>query len=120
MPKKKPPSKNDNVSLLQNTGSQKKRFVATPLLTKQIGVFELVFFLKPNTLMLNKKHNLKSGEKKTNIRERDLKEKTRQETKKEKRFMKKNFVIEYFDVVLFMKQKQRKMKRRRERQRKRN
>ena len=31
--------------------------------------------------------------------------------KKEKRLMKENFVIEYFDVVLFMKQKQRRKKR---------
>ena len=31
--------------------------------------------------------------------------------KKEKILMKENFVIEYFDVVLFMKQKQRRKKR---------
>ena len=46
------------------------------------------------------------------IRERHFKEKTRQETKKrERRLIKENFVIEYFDVVLFMKQKQRRKKR---------
>ena len=58
--------------------------------------------------MLNKKHTLKPGK---NIRKRDFKEKTRQQTKKEKILMKKNFVIEYVDVVLFMKQKQRRKKR---------
>ena len=57
--------------------------------------------------MLNKKPNLKSG-KKTKIRKGDLKEKRREETNQnEKGLMNKNFVIEYFDVVLVMKQKQR-------------
>ena len=57
--------------------------------------------------MLNKKQNLKSGTK-AKIRKGDLKEKRREETNKnEKGLMNKNFVIEYFDVVLFMKQKQR-------------
>ena len=60
--------------------------------------------------MLNKKQNLKSG-KKTKIRKGNLKEKRREETNKnEKGLMNKNFVIEYFDVVLFMKQKQRRKK----------
>ena len=54
------------------------------------------------------KHNLNHQEGKD--KKRDFKEKTRQETKKEKRLMKENFVIEYFDVVLFMKQKQRRKK----------
>ena len=39
-------------------------------------------------MMLNKKHNSKSG-KKTKIRKRDFKEKTRQETKKENILMNK-------------------------------
>ena len=44
---------------------------------------------------------------KTKIIKRDLKEKTRQETKTRERIDETNFVIEYFDVVLFMKQKPR-------------
>ena len=59
---------------------------------------------------VEQKHNLKSA-KKIKIRQRDFKEKRRQETKEEKRLMKENFVIEYFDVVLFLKQKQRRKKR---------
>ena len=56
--------------------------------------------------MLSKKPNLKSGKKKQ--RKGDLKGKRREETNKnEKGLMNKNFVIEYFDVVPFMKQKQR-------------
>ena len=43
---------------------------------------------------------------KTKIGKKDFEEKTRQETKIEKILMKENFVIEYFDVVLFMKQKE--------------
>ena len=53
-----------------------------------------------------KKQNLK--QEKTKIRKGDLKEKRREDTNKhEKILMNKNFVIEYFDVVPFMKQKQR-------------
>ena len=37
-------------------------------------------------MMLNKKHNSKSGKKKTKIRKRDFKEKTRQETQKREHF----------------------------------
>ena len=48
---------------------------------------------------------------KTKIGKKDFEEKTRQETKIKKIWMKENFVIEYFDVVLFMKQKQRRKKR---------
>ena len=53
---------------------------------KNIVFFQLGF-LKPKTMMLNRKHNSKSG--KTKIRKRYFKEKTRQETKKEKILMKK-------------------------------
>ena len=48
---------------------------------------------------------------KTKIGKKDFEEQTRQETKIEKILMKENFVIEYFDVVLIMKQKQRRKKR---------
>ena len=60
--------------------------------------------------MLNKKHNLKSGKIK-DMKKVSIQRETRQETKKEKLLMKGNFAIEYFDVVLFMKQKQRRKKR---------
>ena len=63
-------------------------------------------FLKKN-IDVEQKTKLKS-EKKAKIRKGDLKEKRREETNKiEKGLMNKNFVIEYFDVVPFMKQKQR-------------
>ena len=42
-------------------------------------LFLKLFVLKPKTFMLNKKHNLKSGNSKD--KKRDLKEETRQETK---------------------------------------
>ena len=65
--------------------------------------FVTCFFFKKN-IDVKQKQNLKSG-RKTKIRKGDLKEKRREETNKnEKGLMKNNFVIEYFDVVLFMKQ----------------
>ena len=54
--------------------------------------------------MLNKKHNLKSGNSKD--KRKGFETKTRKKPKQEKGFQGKN-AIEYFDVVLFMKQKQR-------------
>ena len=60
--------------------------------------------------MLNKKHNLKSGNSKDT--KKGFERQTRQETReKEKILMKKKCAIEYFDVVPFMKQKQRRKKR---------
>ena len=44
------------------------------------NVFFNLGFLKPKTMMLNKKHNSKSGKNKD--KKRDFKEKTRQETQK--------------------------------------
>ena len=87
---KKWPKKTMILHILQNTSSKTNVLLQPPLLTK-IGVFQHV--LKAETLMLNKKHNLKSGNAKT--RKRDLKEKTRQETKKEKGLMKKlcNWIV---------------------------
>ena len=52
--------------------------------------------------MLNKKHNLKSGKGKDKKKGFQWKNKTDNPPKN-----KKHFVIEYCDVVLFMKQKQR-------------
>ena len=60
-------------------------------------------------MMLNKKHNLKWG--KCKDKKKGFQRENKQETKKEEILMKENFVIEYFDVVLFMKQKQRRNKR---------
>ena len=64
---------------MQNTGSSKNRFVATPLLTKKL-CFVKLFVLKPKTLRLNKKHNLKSGNSKD--KKKGFERKTRQETQK--------------------------------------
>ena len=61
--KKKCQKKNDNFSHFAKHRFIKKktRFVATPFFLKKC-VFQLVF-LKPKTMMLNKKHNSKSGKK---------------------------------------------------------
>ena len=64
--------------------------------------------------MLNKKHNLKSGNSKD--KKRDLKETQDRKPKKEKRLMKKTVAIECFDVVPFMKQKAKKKEKERKRQ----
>ena len=81
----------------------KKPFCCNPPLDQKWAFYKL--FLKEETLMLNKEHNLNLGTK-TKIRKRDLKEKTRQETKTTERIDGKN-QISYFDVVLSMKEKQR-------------
>ena len=89
---------------------QKKTFCCTPFVKK-------LCFL--NLHLSKKKHwcwtkNKTSG-KKTKIGKGNLKEKRREETNKnEKGLMNENFVIEYFDVVLFMKQKQRRKKKEKE------
>ena len=59
--------------------------------------------------MLNKKHNLKSGNSKD--KKRDLKEKQDRKPQKRKNIDQEKIAIEYFDVVPFMKQKQRRKKR---------
>ena len=61
--------------------------------------------------MLNKKHNLKSGKKNNKDEKGISKRKEDRKPKKDKQLTKENFVVEYFDVVLFMKQKQRRKKR---------
>ena len=60
--------------------------------------------------MLNKKQNLKSGKKQRYGKGICKKKEERKPTKNEKGLMKKNFLIEYFDVVLFKKQKHRRKK----------
>ena len=79
-------------------------------------VFNLSFFFETKNIDVEQKHNLKITKNKD--KKRDFKEKTRQE--KKKGLMKNNFVIEYFDVVLFMKQsKEQKQKKEEQRKRKR-
>ena len=76
--KKKP--KNDNFShFAKHRFIKKKTLCCNPPLDQKL-VFFNVGFSKPKTMMLNKKHNSKSGQNKDN--KRDFKEKTRQETKK--------------------------------------
>ena len=78
------PKKNDNFwHFAKHRFIKKKPFCCNPPFLKKC-VFQLVF-LKPKTMMLNKKHSSKSG-KKTKIRKRDFKEKTRQETQKREHF----------------------------------
>ena len=91
-----------------------------PAFWPKIGVFQLGF-LKPKTMMLNKKHNSKSG-KKTKIRKRDFKEKTRQETQKREHFdEQKKFQFNIF-MLFFSRNKsteERKKKKRQKQERKR-
>ena len=55
---------------------QKKPFCCNPLFTKHFCFFFKLGFLKPKTLMLNKKHNLKSGKSKDKKKEFERKNKT--------------------------------------------
>ena len=104
---KKWTQKNDNFShFAKHRLIKKTRFVA-PLLTQKFLFFKLCVW-KSKTLMLNKKHNLKSGNSKD--KRKGFETKNKKETKKRERISGKN-AIEYFDVVLFMKQKQRRKER---------
>ena len=87
-PKNGPPQKKTiTFDILQSTGSLKKRFVATPLLTKNFCFFKVVCFETKN-IDVEQKHNL--NQEIAKIRKRDLKEKTTQETqKRENKWMKK-------------------------------
>ena len=79
--------KNDNFwHFAKDRPMKKKTFFCNPPFHQKLVFFKLAF-LKPKTIMLNRKHNVKSGNSKD--KKRDLKEKTRQETKKEKSLMKK-------------------------------
>ena len=113
MPKKLPKKKNDNFShFAKHRFIKKNRYVATPLFLKKC-VFLNLHSLKPNT-DVEQKTKLKIR-KKAKIRKGTLQEKRREETNKnEKGLMKKNFLIEYFDVVLFKKQKHRRKKKEKE------
>ena len=83
--------KNDNFShFAKHRFIKKKPFCCNPPFDQKLVFFNFDF-LKPKTLMLNKKHNLKSG--KAKIRKRDWKEKTRQETKKKEKIDEKKVAI---------------------------
>ena len=55
--------------------------------------------------MLNKKHNLKSG--KSKDKKKGFQTENNTENPKKEKILQEKIAIEYFDVVLFMKQKQR-------------
>ena len=80
-------------------------FCCNPPLDQNLVFFQHVFETK--NIDVEQKHNLTS--RKAKIR-KGIKEKTRQETPKREGIDKKHIVIEYFDVVLFVKQKQRRQK----------
>ena len=63
-------------------------------------VFKFVC-LRPKTFMVNKKHNLKSGKNKDNRKGFERENKTENPRERERIDYNKNFVIEYFDVVIF-------------------
>ena len=107
---KKWPKKNDNFWHFPKHGLiQKKPVLLQPPFWPKISVFFKLSVLKPKTLMLNKKHNLKWGNSKD--KKKELETKKRQETKKRENISeKKKLAIEYFDVVPFMKEKQRRKK----------
>ena len=64
-----------------------------------------LFFLKLKALMLNKKHNLKSGKNKDKKKGFET-EKQDRKPKERENISGKQIAIEYFHVFLFMKQKQ--------------
>ena len=83
--------KNDNFSHFAKHRFIKNTVLLQPPFWPKIGVFQLWFF-QPKTLMLNKKHNLKSGKRKDKKKGLKRKNKTENQTK-EKRLMKKNVAI---------------------------
>ena len=102
--------KNDNFSYFAKHRLIKENVLLQPPFSPKIVVFQLWFFLKPKTLMLNK--NITSNQEIAKIRKKRFETKKQdKKPKKEKILMKKNVAIEYFDVVPFMKQKQRRKKR---------
>ena len=107
---KKMAKKNDNFSHFAKQRLIKKTVLLQPPFWPKNSVF--CFFklsvLKPKTLMLNKKHNLKWGNSKD--KKKELERKKDRKPKKEKLLMKKKLAIEFFDVVPFMKEKQRRKK----------
>ena len=92
--------------ILQNTSYKKNVLLQLPFWPK-IGVFfSTCVFLKPKTLMLNKKHNWIP--RKAKIRKRDLKKKTRHESKKTHTgLMKKTLQLNLLMFLVFKKQNQR-------------
>ena len=93
-------NKNDNFSHFAKHRLFKKPQCCNPPLDPKLVCF---FFIKKRNIDVEQKTNFKIRENKD--KERGFRE-IKEETKKEKELMKINCVIEYIDVVLFMKQKQ--------------
>ena len=68
------------------------------------------FFFETKNNDVEEKHNLKSA-KKSKDKKKGFQREKKTGNQKREILMKENFVIEYFDVVLFMRQKQRRKKR---------
>ena len=96
--------KNDNFWHFAKHRFIKKTFVATPLLTKQLCFLKL-FVLKPKTIMLNKNITQNQGDNKD--KKKGFERKSKTGNQKKRKDWRKQIAIEYFDVVLFVKQKQR-------------
>ena len=94
------------MTFLKTEVDKKNPFCCNPPFDQKIMFFKLSV-LKPKTLMLNKKHNLKSANSKDKKKELERKKTGNQ---KDKLLMKKKLAIEFFDVVPFMKEKQRRKK----------
>ena len=104
---KKGANKKDNFShFAKHRFIKKDRFVA-------ICFFFVLFnllFLKLKTLMLNKKHNFKSGKSKDKKKGFETEKQDRKPKERKNISGKKEIAIENVHVVLFMKQKQRRKK----------
>ena len=107
---KKGQNKNDNFSHFA-----KHRFIKNPFCCNLFFfcfffVLFHLFFLKLKTLMLNKKHNLKSGKSKDKKKGFETEKQDRKPKERENISGKKEIAIENVHVVLFRKQKQRRKK----------
>ena len=100
--------KNDNFSHLAKHSFIKKKLCCNPPLDQEVVCSNLCF-LKPRTLMLNKKHNLKSGKSKDKKKGFQRENKTENQKRRE-RVDENKCALEYFDVVPFMKQRPKRQK----------
>ena len=98
---------NDNFSHFAKHRFIKKPFCCNPPFDQKLVFFNFDF-LKPKTLMLEKK-NLKSGKNKD--QKTGFKRKNKTGNPKKRKYLRKTIAIQFCDVVLFMKQKQRRKKR---------
>ena len=94
--------KNDHFShFAKHRFIKKNTFVGNPPLDQKL-VFLNLCFLKPNALMLNK--NITQNLEKKQRYEKGISKRKRDRKPKKEKMMKETFVVECFDVVLFMKQ----------------